>query len=159
MFIIMKKRHAYTISSVALLFVLYSCTCPCIKADLRFELIGFSDTEADTIIIRKFEKNNSFNLLKDTVLIDNIQFARFGDTLFMTSYTSNVLLESFYDYELFFPQSQDNFRVAEIMEEASEQNCGIFSANKVACVNQITSCKINNLVTPVNFPNKMYVRK
>lgn len=142
----MKKQFVYIIICLFFLPLLYSCSCPCAKAELTFGLVGFSDSEADTIILRKFNKNSNFTSLKDTVAfwVDEIRFDRSNDTLLPVAYTSDAVLESAFDYEFYFPQSQSLFRISEIKEEKEEQNCGIFSANKVGCSNVITSCKINN---------------
>jgi hypothetical protein len=75
----------------------------CSKAEMQFGLVGFSDAESDTIILRRFEKNGSSSVLKDSFLLTNIWFQRNLDTLKMVGFPGSALLQSNYNYEIFFP--------------------------------------------------------
>lgn len=124
---------------------------PCAKSALHYSLIGFSDAESDTIILRRFTKNTLS--LKDTFFFDEgnpLRFRRSNDTLSMVAISSTALLESNYDYQLFFPQAGKIFAISEIQEEQLYQkNTTIFNTKKVGCLNKITSCRVNGLL--VNF--------
>lgn len=128
--------------------------------ELKFDLIGFSDAEADTFIIRKFEANGNFNVTRDTFLIDHVGTVRFQDTLKLVALPGNALLPGGFDYEIFFPGSNSVFRITEINEQMSTQRCGgLFATDKVGCVNTITSIKLDGaIVNPWPF-NDFYIRK
>jgi hypothetical protein len=148
---------------IFLILILASCgESPCIKTVLRYSLIGFSDAESDTIIIRRFTKNTS--QLKDTFFFDEtnaIRFNRSNDTLTMTAYSSTALLESNYDYQLYFPQPNKLFNITDIFEEQlSEKKNGIFNTKKTICVNRINNCRLNGqLVNFSGWNELIYLRR
>ena len=129
---------------------------PCTKADLQFGLVDFSDSESDTIIIRKFVKGN-FSSLQDSFSISHINFARSNDTLEMVAFPGTALLQSDYDYEIFFPETGKLIRVTEISEEQRYlKKKGIFSTTKEGCVNQITSYMQDGQIKTVSGFNQAY---
>ena len=129
---------------------------PCTKADLQFGLVDFSDSESDTIIIRKFEKGN-FNSLQDSFFISQINFSRNNDTLEMVAFPGTALLQSDHDYEIFFPETGKLIRVTEISEEQRYlKKKGIFSTTKEGCVNQITSYMQDGRIKTVSGFNQAY---
>lgn len=157
--------HKYTFVSLILLLTIIISSCgesPCVKTELRYSLIGFSDAESDTIIIRRFTKNTS--QLTDTVLFDEanaIRFSRSNDTLTMGAYSSAALLESNYDYQLYFPQPNKVFNITDIFEEQLfEKNKGIFNTKKIICANRINSCMLNGqLITFNKWGDPVYLRR
>ena len=157
----MRNYCVYILSLFILSVTFLSCKeCPCSRAQLKFDLIGFSDSEADTIILRRFDLNGNFNLLKDSFLLNNNRYARFNDTLKLVAYTSDALLESNYNYEIFFPATGGLYRVFEINEAISYQDCGgIFATNKVGCLNDIKSCNVNGVVATIHPFNNIYIHK
>ena len=157
----MRNHFTYIIFILLISSFLFSCkNCPCIKAQLKFDLIGFSDAEADTIILRRFDINGNFNMPKDSFVLDNNRYARFNDTLKLVAFSGNALLESDFNYELFLPAAGSLVRITEINEVKSFQNCGgIFATDKVACVNEIKSCKVNGLTVPIYHFNNLYIHK
>jgi len=129
---------------------------PCTKADLQFGLVDFSDSESDTIIIRRFAKGNLVTL-KDTIAIYNINFTRNNDTLKMVAFPGTALLQSDHDYEIFFPETGKLIRVTEISEEQRHlKKKGIFSTTKEGCMNQITSYMQDGQIKPVSGFNLAY---
>ena len=154
-------RKIFIICLPVLLLSFFSCKeCPCAPGELRFDLIGFSDAEADTFIIRKFEANGTFNVKQDTALIDHVGTVRFHDTLMLVAYPGTASLGRGIDYEIFFPASNSLYRITEIDERMSTQRCGgLFGTDKVGCVNTIRSLKLNGtIVDPYPF-NEFYIRK
>ena len=134
--------------TIAVLFS--SCSdYPCSKASLQFGLVGFTEAEADSIIIKKFAKNNP-GILEDSVMIDHIGYRRINDTLDMVAIPGNALLESSSDYEIFFPANSLLFRVTAIEEEQLyHKKKGIFSTTKEGCENHIIGYRLNNQIKPV----------
>ena len=157
-------RNTYIIYFLIFLTVIIaSCgEYPCAKTALHFSLIGFSDAESDTIILRRFTKNTS--LLKDTFFFDEgnpLRFRRSNDTLNMAAISSTALLESSYDYQLFFPQAGKLFVITEIQEEQLYQkNTTIFNTKKVGCINKITSARLNGqLINFTGYNEPIYLRR
>jgi hypothetical protein len=142
----MKISSFKTISVIFLIPAFLSCSrdCPCLKGNLYFGLINFNENEADTIIIRRFGKNSNFSVPIDTIPLYNLSFTRFTDTLYLSYFPETAQLNSNHDYELFFPGVPKLIRISEINEIVSEQKCnGPLAREKVDCVNEITSYKIN----------------
>ncbi|WP_276501352.1 hypothetical protein [Terrimonas pollutisoli] len=142
-----------------MIITILSASCsdfPCAKASLQFGLVGFSDTEADTIIIKKFAKSNPA-ILEDSMMIDHIGFKRTNDTLKMVAFPSTALLESTSDYELFFPQTGKLVRVTGIEEEQLyHKRKGLFSTTKEGCENHITAYRLDGEIKTVPEFNLTY---
>lgn len=156
------RKYIIVIAITSLITFLFSCgNSPCARGDLRFNLIGFSDAESDTIIIKRYKKTTS--IIIDTLLVgasNQISYVRFGDTLRIARLSSSVLLLSDFDYQILFPGASRNFSITEINEQLSSTNRGLFSTSKVGCINPIISCKINGQVTnTIIFPNSIYLKK
>ena len=120
---------------------------------LRLGMVSFDSTDIDTVIVRKFEKGNSYSHLLDTIQHDqgNFIFRAQNDTLLM-----NVTLQSDYDYEVFLPSVNRTFRVSEINEPQTEGNC----AGKVQCVNSVISSKLNSATIMIPIGNEiLYLKK
>ena len=149
------RLNIFIFLALSTITLLFSCKeYQCSKADLRFGLIGFSDAEADTIILRRFDKTNP-TTPKDTFLLTE-RFKRRSDTLEMVAFSSNALMQSDYTYEIIIPQSGSFIRIIEIAEEQRSIRLGL--TDKVGCVNFITSCKLNDQVTSVS-DNDVYLKK
>lgn len=137
-----------------------SCEKQCIKALTAFSLIGFSDAEADTIILRKFSKEGSFSQPLDTVLLEHIIFHRSDDTLSIVASPGFVTLLSNYNYEIFFPESATTFSITDIIEDQKTMTKGLFNCTKEACINSITGCTVNGQFTnSVDNQNLIYLKK
>jgi len=150
------------LSFISFLVFLGACgDYPCTKAELNYRLIGFSDAESDTIILRRLQKNSL--TVQDSFVFDPsnpIRFVRFGDTLFMVAYTSDALMQSDHDYQLYFPGAARTVHITDIMEKQSYgKNPGPFNSKKVGCVNEITSCKMDGQSAILFFPNGIYLNK
>jgi hypothetical protein len=151
------KQIVCLLFTISLSAILISCgEYQCSKADLRFGLIGFSDAEADTIVLRRFDKTGNFNSPLDTFLLTNISFNRRSDTLVMGAFPGTALLQSDHNYQIFFPQGNTLISVTEIAEE--QRSIRRSFTDKVGCVNFIQSCKLNGQLTPIN-SNDLYLRK
>ena len=117
---------------------------PCGKASLQYALIGFTDAESDSLILRRFNKNGT--AVKDSFIFganNPIRYWRQSDTLHMASFTSDALLESAYDYQLFFPLAGKIYTITEINETESFGNKGLFSMDKTYCINPVSSYTVN----------------
>lgn len=147
---------------LAIIFVLSvtSCEKPCTKAQAVFSLIGFTDSEADTIILRKFAKSSSFSIPLDTALLD-IRFNRSHDTLKAVSFTGDAILVSDYNYQVFFPESSQLITITDIIENENTATEGLLSCTKKdACMNNISGYTINGQFNPIdNKFDLIYLKK
>ena len=147
---------------LVIIFVLSvtSCEKPCTKAQPIFSLIGFTDTEADTIILRKFAKNGSFSTPLDTALLD-IRFNRSHDTLKAASFSGDAILFSDYNYQVFFPESSQLITITDIIENENTATEGLLSCTKKdACMNNISGYTINGQFKPMdNRFDLIYLKK
>lgn len=131
---------------------------PCEPAELRFRLVGFSDAESDTLVLRRFQKNSS-TIIDSITSYNNIRYARFGDTLVPEAYSSYLLMQSKYDYQLYFPGAGRLFQITELSEEVSSHKKSGFS-DKTGCINPMSSCRVDgNFVNTIQFPNTIYLKK
>ncbi|MBY0476071.1 MAG: hypothetical protein K2Q24_00350 [Chitinophagaceae bacterium] len=143
---------------ILLLFVLASCNYPCAPSDgLQMELVGFTQLEADTILLKKFEKGSDFTRAIDSLIIDS-NITRYGlvnDTLKLEYSLGTTKLLSKYDYRISIPPTNSIYVITEINEPQKE---GRQSTRKIMCGNSIQSCKINGTETPLRF-ERLYLKK
>jgi hypothetical protein len=155
----MRLQKWITIFSFILLCIA-SCDVPCSKAEIQFGLIGFSDAESDTIILHRFSKGtttavDSFSLNKQV-----LQFYRQGDTLQFSSFSSNYLLTSNYDYQFYFPALARTILLSNLYEDQSSQTKTAFNCTKELCVNRITRYQLDTV--EYNIPeesNTIFLKK
>ena len=134
-----------------------SCTeYACTSGELIIGLKGFSDSEADTIIIRRFIKNTTS--LKDTSLVNHIGFRRNFDTLEIVAMPGIIFPTTEFDYEFYFPESGKLFKISNIIEEQRSIKKKL-GGTKEGCINNITSYTLNGQdVTTTGF-SRTYLKK
>lgn len=131
---------------------------PCEQAELRFRLIGFSDADSDSLILRRLKKNSA-EVIDSFTSYNSTRFDRFGDTLIPVSYSINLIMQSKYDYQLYFPGPGRQFHITELTEVISTHKKSGFS-DKTGCINPMNSCRVDgNLVSTIQFPNTIYLKK
>jgi hypothetical protein len=128
-------------------FILTSCgKCPCIDGSINPAFVGFNPSEVDTIIFRKYSKNSNFNTLIDTVFFDDktsFQIQKSNDTINFPSRTGNFSIEKNYDWVIFLPSINRNFKISNIVSPQVSLPC----PNKIQCVNPINSLNIDGMVS------------
>lgn len=151
----MVKVFAITLLLGVSVIVISCSDYTCSKASLQFGLVGFSDSEADTIVVKSYTKNSS--TLVDSIPIYHINFNRASDTLKMAAFPGTALLESKFDYEIFFPEANKTIRVTEIEEEQLYlKKKGLFSTTKEGCENHIMAYRLNGQIKNVPQFNLTY---
>ena len=138
--------------------------CSCTPSDgLYFNLVSFTDQEADTIVVRRFVKGSNFTQLADTLLVDenNLRFSRSNDTLSMASSGDGAaVLHPSYDHEMYFPAVSKTTRVSDMSEERASQPCGPFTGGKVGCMNPIRSVNLDGQRVTIDDRNwRLFIRK
>lgn len=144
--------------TVIFLFAFFSCTYPCVPSNgLQIQLVGFTQQEAKTIILKKYEKGKAFTTLIDSLIIDSnvSRYIQRNDTLKVAYSTNTANLLSKFDYLVGIPSTNSVFYITEMNEPQQE---GRKSRYKVMCGNAIQSCKINGTATPIKF-DYLYLKK
>jgi hypothetical protein len=121
----------------------------CVPSDgLQLGLVEFNSADIDTIIVRKFERGDNFTKLIDTLQWDqsNVIFYSRADTLQMGEFIESMLLQSKFDYQVYFPAAARTFHITEINEPQMDGNC----LARVKCENSIVSCKLDKGTTAIN---------
>ena len=153
----MKKLLFIFCISIIFLFFSSCYSYPCITGELRFGLIGFSDADADTMIIRRFEKKSIQQ--KDSFFINDNVYKRYADTLKIVASTSAVVLSPEYDYHIYFPGPDILLNISNITEEKVSVRKFI-GGTKEGCINRITGYTINDVrVNIFSGYDRIYFRK
>ena len=146
------------LSLLGIIFSISSCVkCPCIDYYIGPNFIGFNPSEVDTVIIRKYSKNNNFNTLIDTAFFDNktsFQIQKSNDTISFPYSPGNFSIDKNYDWILFLPSINRIFKISNIVSPQVSLPC----PNKIQCVNPINSLNIDGVIsTPSYFT--FYLKK
>lgn len=153
----MKKLLAISCISFVLMFFNSCGSYPCITGELQFGLIGFTDAEADTMIIRRFVINSSQQ--KDSFFINDNAYTRYSDTLKIVASSSAVVLSPEYDYQIYFPGPDKLLKISNITEEQQSIRKDI-GCTKEGCMNRITGYTVNDVrVNIISGYNRTYFRK
>lgn len=151
----LKRNSLYFTSCFLILCQSWGCESPCVNASALAALVGYSDAESDTVIIRRFARASGFASPRDTVLLNrqHHHFNRRGDTLLILE--STAAISSYFDYEFYLPVAQRVYRLNEIAEpQTSGRN------HKTQCINPILSYRVNGqIVSGEDYYNIFYLRK
>jgi hypothetical protein len=125
-------------------FLFNSCgRYPCGNASSFIGLINFTESESDTIIIRRFIKGADFTALQDSMVITqfNAHLQRQHDTLLILfPFDGNEIITSHYDFEIVLPGINRVYKLTDITEDI---RYGSKAGAKVYCINPITSYKLD----------------
>ena len=149
-------KHLYYI----LIFVLTTagCSYPCGKSEgLRINFVSYQPAEIYQFSISRYEKGTNFSQLLNTASFDSaqIRFRQSNDTLSLAYYTSNALLPSGFDYKILVPSTNITYSISDVNEP---QKTGIKNGQKVYCMNQIVSCKLNGTTQTLSYED-LYLKK
>lgn len=148
--------------TIILLFTLslgvLSCgrTITCGDPDIAFAFISPSAFNVDTLRIKKFSPNNSFQNLVDSFSIFrsvNYYTVRKNDTTLIGLYGQSFYIKPGFDWQIFVPSTNQTFSVSNITKEDLTDKCPTFSMH-CFCLNKITGIKLNNQnAIPNSFQN------
>lgn len=152
-------KKPYLLLALPLYLLFTSCgETPCANAELRIRLVNMSDTESDTLIMRRLQKN-SMVVIDSFNFFNAIRFIRFGDTLIPQAYPYSLIMQSKYDYQLYFPGAARQFHITNINEVISTHKKSGFT-DKTGCINPISGCRVDGTeVSAIQFPNSIYLKK
>jgi len=137
-----------------------SCTStPCASGSFHFGLVGFTQAEADTIVVRRYFIGNNFTNMADSFMLQPGLRAQ-QDTLEINSlHILSTYLIAGYDYQLIFPSAGRTIRLTDINEEKREVKHSIFSNVKIGCENTISGMKADGVsLRPAGFNNFYFSR-
>lgn len=167
--IIMKKIKVYNFFVIVLLFTcLVTVSCKkyidCGLGQLTLSFVSFSDSEIDTIIVKRFDKNNGFLNTLDSIVIDmnTSNHANYNDTVVINfSIRNDHNFSSKYDYIIYLPKIERTYKVNNIIEQYDKMrnSGGLFSFDKRYCVNNITTYSIDNVVKNTDYYQRLYINK
>ena len=160
----MKRNYLLTAIAAMLLFI-SACSkkCPCAPGIVEVYFVGIDSTEADTVILRTYQKGNNFVTPTDTNLVTNSNSYHYQrhDTLSIHLKGTTPSLEIGNDYELIIPGINKTFRLNSFVEEEKEENC--VQRNLHGCRNNVLSVKVNgiaeNLSNLGGFATPLYLRR
>ena len=141
-----------TILCAVLLFS--SCERNCVSMEARIVLVGFPANEITQIQLKRFSKGSGVNGMADSVLFNaaNCNCYLSNDTFEISPFINNLPgLRSGFDYELVLPATGRSYRITEVTENYLSEKA--FSARKAACMNTLSSYKVNNILfSAANLP-------
>lgn len=148
------------VSFFLLLLFISSCTreFDCNDPQLVPTFIGFTPSDIDTLIVRKYRANDNFQTLVDSFRIVygyNGLYQSFNDTTSVYVNDGKNGIKAGFDWILFIPAKNRIVMIADIVSEKKTGSCGtgIFSLDKFGCtcMNDVFSAKQDNL--PIQFSN------
>lgn len=142
------NRKTLFIIPILAISIFSSCKkCPCGAAEgLLPAFIGYSESQTDTLILRRYANTGNFNQLMDTLLINEplLNFVRSNDTLSPSYNSISIPMVEGNDYEIAVPAINKTYRISGIVEAKNSNPCNsIFSMDKTYCVNGIQEYLVN----------------
>ena len=119
----------------------------CDKELLNLAYVGYLPNEADTIIVKYYQKNSNFSVLKDSVLLMSSSFTIRGNS--DTSYVlllrnDNINYINTIELKVINPTDNKTTFISDIRYERNEGSKGLFSEPR-GCVSPIISYKVNGI--------------
>jgi hypothetical protein len=143
---------------LCLMLILGSCSYPCGQSDgLRISFVSYQPTELYNFSISRYEKGTNFSQLLNTVSFDSapLRYRQSNDTLNLAYFSNNALLPSDFDYKIFVPSINSTYTITDLKEP---QETGIKNGQKVYCMNQVVSCKVNGTERTISY-EALYLKK
>jgi hypothetical protein len=135
-----------TLSKLILVFLIlsfYSCDYFCDDMDINLAFVGFDSTDINTIILRQYQPNNTFQNPIDTFLITRkngpYMFTTINDTtiIFRNSGDDSAQITNGYDWDVYIPTKNKTIYISNITRTPG--------TGKHGCLNPIISFKQDSL--------------
>ncbi len=141
-----------TVSISFLLFYGCSRTIQCQDPEVDPVFIGYTKTQLNGILIKKYTENGNFQHLIDSFKVDTLTtfYEVRNDTIsFSTGLNTERRIKSGFDWELFVPSLNKTYRFSDYNRNSKEEKCGLFAFDGCYCDNDLYSLRVNGqLVTP-----------
>lgn len=113
---------------------------------INFAFIAFPLEDIDTLVLKKFSPDNSFQNLLDTIsLFNNVNSSliSFGDTTHINGLDPYRNITPGFDWQIYIPARNQTINISEIIKEKRTEKCAALST-QCYCYNKIISIKIDN---------------
>jgi hypothetical protein len=138
-------------------FFFYGCDCFCEVNIIIPAFIGFSKSQMDTVILRRFTPGENFANLIDSVIITDPSldtnccstfiYSRMGDTtLIFNRYDTIADIRAGYDWQIYIPNTRSTINITDI-ESGTQLSCRYCTLPNIISFVQ-NGTKINS---PVHF--------
>lgn len=141
-----------------LFLLLTGCSYPCGKSSgLHLNFVSYTKAEINGFSISRYEKGSNFSNLISSASFDTslVGLHKSGDTIRYAYFSDDALLPSGFDYKVFIPSTNTTYTVTDLQEP---QQTGVKNGQKVYCVNEIVSCKLNGTPVTISYEN-LYLKK
>ena len=137
----MKMLNKFILGFTILSF--YGCDYFCSDMYINLAFVGFDSTDIDTIILRQYQPNNTFQNPIDTALITgnngSYKFTTINDTtlIFINTSVDTAHITNGYDWGIYIPAKNKTTYISNIVRTPGTRKHG--------CLNPISSFKQDNL--------------
>lgn len=124
----------------------YKGVYPCSDSSFRTYFLQFSDGEIDTMILRKYKPNDSYQQLVESVVLtrSNTLYERRGDTVRI--YTADSIgIKARFDWQIEIPAMGRTVNISEIVSSEEEFKCPSL-ARDCGCFNTVHSVRVDNVL-------------
>ena len=145
-------------SILFLLLLLGSCSYPCGKSSgLHLNFVSYTKAEINGFSISRYEKGSNFSNLISSASFDTslVGLRQSGDTIRYAYFSDDALLPSNFDYKVFISATNTTYSITDLKEP---QETGIKNGQKVYCMNQIVSCKVNGTAVTISYED-LFLKK
>jgi len=154
------KTQFFLIISI-LFFTSCGKTYQCPKDSLITTYISYTDSEIDTIILRRFKFGSNYGTRIDSTILtaSNCQFHKVSDTVTLFPIDENIRINDDYDWQVFNPFDQKTVSISNIKFQMQEtKRGGLFRMDPANCVSYIISYnRDNTIVNSIGSDSLLYL--
>jgi hypothetical protein len=143
------------------IFFLDGCECFCSNNTINPAFIGFSKSQIDTVILKRFTPNQNYAYLIDSVIIvalspdtnccSAFNYSVQGDTTIIFTNSDTIApIRAGYDWQIYIPATRSTINISDI-ESGTQANCKYCTPNIVSFVQN--GVQINSPARTNNFTN------
>ena len=122
----------------------------CPKTPFTLIYVGYTPKEADTIIVRCYQKDNTFSVLKDSLLLTSknaIIVNKTKDSIFVALGDFKIKDQSItsFDLKIINPTGNKITTLSDVQYNIKKYNAGGFGAHYRGCCSSPLSYKVNGI--------------
>ena len=132
-------------------------TVSCGDLNIQMAFIGFTPSDSDTIVLRKFQTGDNYQYLIDTlnIFFDSSLYHRFSDTTFVSLNEPGQGIKAYNDWQIFIPSTNRTLRISAIVTEQATTKCSTLGETlNCNCINKIYSLKNDNIFVDLSSLNQ-----